>query len=74
MSINNATFSWSRSASPCLRNLNLNIKKGQIVAILGRVGSGKTALLSALAGNLELIEAEEFRVVANKIGWLDQRP
>jgi ABC-type Fe3+/spermidine/putrescine transport system ATPase subunit len=52
----------------------LNIKKGQIVAILGRVGSGKTALLSALAGNLELIEAEEFRVVANKIGWLDQRP
>lgn len=45
-----------------------------MIAVVGRVGSGKTALLSSLAGNLELLEAEECKIVADKIGWCEQRP
>ena len=33
-----------------LENLNLNVKKGDIVAIVGRSGSGKSTLLNILSG------------------------
>ena len=36
--------------SPVLRDINLNIKSGEWVAVVGRNGVGKTTLLRALAG------------------------
>ena len=35
-----------------LRNLNLKIKKGELVAIVGSVGCGKSSLLSAVLGEM----------------------
>ena len=35
-----------------LNNLNFNIKKGEVVAVLGRNGSGKSTLLQAICGTL----------------------
>lgn len=35
-----------------LKNLNLRIKKGEFVCIIGDVGSGKSSLLSALIGDM----------------------
>jgi len=42
-----------------LRSLDLKIKKGEFVCIVGDVGSGKSSLLSALIGDLLLIEEKE---------------
>ncbi|ORY48136.1 P-loop containing nucleoside triphosphate hydrolase protein [Rhizoclosmatium globosum] len=39
---------------PVLVNLNLHIQKGQFVAIIGPVGCGKSSLLSAILGDLEM--------------------
>ncbi|KAJ3082015.1 Multidrug resistance-associated protein 1 [Rhizoclosmatium hyalinum] len=39
---------------PVLVNLNLHIQKGQFVAIVGPVGCGKSSLLSAILGDLEM--------------------
>jgi ABC-type lipoprotein export system ATPase subunit len=35
-----------------LKNINLSIKHGEFVCIIGDVGSGKSSLLSALIGDL----------------------
>ena len=38
-----------------LANINLHIKKGSLVAIIGSVESGKSALLSAIGGEMEIV-------------------
>ncbi|KAJ3150799.1 Multidrug resistance-associated protein 9 [Geranomyces variabilis] len=37
-----------------LRNLTLSVAKGKLVAVVGSVGSGKSALLSALSGQMRM--------------------
>ncbi|KAI1310106.1 ABC transporter [Xylaria venustula] len=46
------SFSWSKSKHPVLKNLNINIQQGEVTAIIGPVGSGKSALLKSLLGDL----------------------
>uniref|UniRef100_A0A0D6QX25 ABC transporter C family member 10 n=1 Tax=Araucaria cunninghamii TaxID=56994 RepID=A0A0D6QX25_ARACU len=51
--IKSATLSWdSNSLKPTLRNINLEVKHGQKVAICGEVGSGKSTLLAAILGEV----------------------
>ncbi|KAG0299913.1 Multidrug resistance-associated protein 1 [Linnemannia gamsii] len=38
--------------SPMLTNINLSVARGSLTAIVGRVGQGKTSLLSALIGEM----------------------
>ena len=35
-----------------LKNLNINIKHGEFVCIIGDVGSGKSSILSSIIGDL----------------------
>ena len=35
-----------------LKNINLNIKQGEFVCVIGDVGSGKSSLLSAMIGDM----------------------
>ena len=42
LSITNGEFAWSKVAvSPILEDINLSIKKGELVGVMGRVGAGK---------------------------------
>lgn len=34
--------------TPVLNNINFNIKKGEVVSIIGQIGTGKTSLLFAI--------------------------
>ncbi|KAK7315192.1 hypothetical protein VNO77_33727 [Canavalia gladiata] len=48
-----ADFSWDGNMSrPTLRNINLEIRQGQRVAICGEVGSGKSTLLTTILGEI----------------------
>ncbi|XP_053327188.1 multidrug resistance-associated protein 1 isoform X1 [Spea bombifrons] len=49
----NATFSWSRNDPPSLKEINVAIPDGSLVAVVGQVGCGKSSLLSALLGEME---------------------
>uniref|UniRef100_UPI0037E8C348 multidrug resistance-associated protein 1-like n=1 Tax=Semicossyphus pulcher TaxID=241346 RepID=UPI0037E8C348 len=46
-------FSWTNDGPPCLQRINVNVKTGALVAVVGDVGSGKSSLLSAILGEME---------------------
>ncbi|KAF7309660.1 hypothetical protein MIND_00337100 [Mycena indigotica] len=53
LSISNAEFCWdSKQVVPTLENIDLVSRKGQLTAVMGRVGAGKTSLLSAIIGDM----------------------
>ncbi|XP_071797864.1 multidrug resistance-associated protein 1-like [Asterias amurensis] len=56
ITMENGDFSWSKGESPILRNINLEVKDGLLVAIVGQVGAGKSSLLSAMLGEMEKLK------------------
>ncbi|XP_072104805.1 ATP-binding cassette sub-family C member 10 isoform X2 [Mobula birostris] len=72
----NASFSWKPSetsedqsygkyeteqdGSLKLLNLNLMLRKGQLIGIVGKVGCGKSTLLAAVMGELNRLEGEVY--------------
>ncbi|CAH1406916.1 unnamed protein product [Nezara viridula] len=56
--IEKGTFSWGAAEKPTLRNLNLRVKPGSLVAVVGAVGSGKSSFLSALLGEMHKVSGK----------------
>ncbi|GAB1525242.1 hypothetical protein RhiTH_008400 [Rhizoctonia solani] len=53
LEVKGADFKWSRTAEvPTLEQIDLTVRKGELIGVLGRVGSGKTSLLSAVVGEM----------------------
>ena len=48
IAFNNLTFSYTHN-NPVLKNINLEVKSGETLAIVGHTGSGKTTLISLLS-------------------------
>ncbi|NJF24503.1 ABC transporter ATP-binding protein [Thermococcus sp. Bubb.Bath] len=55
-----------------LRGVNLVLKRGETVCILGRNGAGKTTLLNSILGTTSCEGRIEVKV--NKVGFLSQNP
>ncbi|EGG17998.1 ABC transporter C family protein [Cavenderia fasciculata] len=49
--IEGATMEWE-SGKETLKNINLTVNQGELIAIVGQVGSGKSSLVSSLVGDL----------------------
>ncbi|CAN7950998.1 unnamed protein product, partial [Ixodes pacificus] len=49
------TFAWVSQEPSVLRDLNLSVREGSLVAVVGAVGCGKSALLNAILGTLEKV-------------------
>ncbi len=48
ISVRHLTFAYQEGAQPALKDLSVDIKKGETLAILGRTGSGKTTFANLL--------------------------
>lgn len=81
------TYTLGKRGVPALSNLNLQVKKGEFVAIMGPSGSGKTTLLNVmgcidkptsgkvLVDNVDIVglaESELYKIRRNKIGFIFQ--
>lgn len=82
--IDNLSFQY-KNGKRVLNNLNITIKKGEFVALIGQNGAGKTTLMKHLNGLLRPsqgkitvcgLDAEKTKtsVLAKKIGFLFQNP
>ncbi|KAK0457645.1 P-loop containing nucleoside triphosphate hydrolase protein [Desarmillaria tabescens] len=73
LSIRNADFSWSTEAvQPVLEDINLTVRKGELFGVLGKVGCGKTSLLSAIIG--DMIRTEGDLTVYGTVAYCPQNP
>jgi len=59
-----------------LKNINLEIKKGELVGIVGEVGSGKSSLLEAIIDSLILLNQKECDGIHinGKVAYVSQIP
>ena len=70
--LSNASFKWdSEDTKPILTKINLDVKPNQLIAIVGRVGCGKSSILSALLGEMQLIEGQSH--IRGSIAYVPQQ-
>jgi len=56
--VKDAIVSWDGPDNIVLKNISFAAHAGDLICIIGRVGSGKTALLEALGGELSVLRGE----------------
>ncbi|CAI4225983.1 unnamed protein product [Auanema sp. JU1783] len=67
-----ASFVWEDNASTSLQNINLEIERGQLIALVGTVATGKSSILSGLLGDMEKIRG--YIGVRGMIAYASQQP
>ncbi|XP_032595382.1 multidrug resistance-associated protein 1 isoform X2 [Drosophila grimshawi] len=55
MTIENGFFSWGEEDEITLKNINIEVRQNNLVAIVGTVGSGKSSVIQAFLGEMEKI-------------------
>jgi ABC-type transport system involved in cytochrome bd biosynthesis fused ATPase/permease subunit len=55
-----------------LHDINVEVKRGELVAVIGRVGSGKTSLLNSMLGEMKRA-AGQLHLNASAVSYVSQR-
>ncbi|KAJ2812245.1 hypothetical protein H4S07_001528, partial [Coemansia furcata] len=50
--VTNGEFKWLSAEAPTLKDIDIECKRNQLVAVIGRVGAGKSSLVSAILGDM----------------------
>lgn len=68
----NATFLWKRKPEykVALKNVNFQVRKGELNCVVGRVGSGKSALIQSILG--DLFRVKGFATIHGCIAYVSQ--
>ncbi|ABV89517.1 type I secretion system permease/ATPase [Shewanella pealeana] len=85
LSLRHASFSYPDQPLPAFTEVNLEIKAGEKIGLLGPAGAGKSSLLAIMAGQYQLssgqlfynrLEARQWAIsdVREQVGWMSQQP
>lgn len=69
------TVKWpaaSEAEGNTLKDISLSVRPGQVLAVVGQVGSGKSSLLNVILGELSLLKGS--RQVTGRISYASQEP
>ncbi|PVD27622.1 hypothetical protein C0Q70_12788 [Pomacea canaliculata] len=71
ISVRCGTFTWNKSYEPVLKNIDITIGVGSLVAVLGHVGSGKSSLISSFLGETEKLSGEV--ILKSSVAYVPQQ-
>ncbi|KAJ7421392.1 multidrug resistance-associated protein 4 [Willisornis vidua] len=71
--VQDLTCYWDKSSeTPALQQLSFTVRRGELLAVIGPVGAGKSSLLSALLG--ELPKDKGLINITGRIAYVSQQP
>ncbi|KAI8317888.1 hypothetical protein GQ54DRAFT_336579, partial [Martensiomyces pterosporus] len=71
MALDSCSFAWNKKRA-VLKNITLGAGSGELVAVVGKVASGKSSLLLAMCSEVEMTEGSG--QVHGTIGYVEQSP
>ena len=73
INISNGNFGYIENKY-ILKNINLSINKGELIIIIGKIGSGKTTLFNSLLNNIISSSESKIKINNNSIAYTSQNP
>ena len=73
LSLRDASLGWS-PGEPMLRGVNLRVKRGSVVAVVGKTGSGKSLLLRSIIGEAGYVTTGSVDVSMENVAFCSQTP
>ncbi|KAJ2802087.1 hypothetical protein H4R20_003417, partial [Coemansia guatemalensis] len=70
--IKGGSFKWSSAEQPTIRDIDIKCKRSELLAVIGRVASGKSSLVSAILGDMIKYSGEA--TVLGSIAYVAQQP
>uniref|UniRef100_A0A0N5B756 ABC transporter domain-containing protein n=1 Tax=Strongyloides papillosus TaxID=174720 RepID=A0A0N5B756_STREA len=72
--IDRVTFSWDHdeNSKNNLKNINIDIESGHLIVVIGKVGSGKSSLLSGILGEMAKLSGNV--EINDSVAYFPQQP
>ncbi|XP_067123925.1 ATP-binding cassette sub-family C member 4-like [Centruroides vittatus] len=68
--MNNVTATWRKETNPTLNDISINVQPGELLTVIGPVGSGKTSFLMSILGEIPVSSGNV--IVKGKIAYASQ--
>ncbi|OQV12310.1 Multidrug resistance-associated protein 1 [Hypsibius exemplaris] len=71
VAVTGGTFAWNETDAVCLKNIEVAVKDGELAAVVGQVGAGKSSLCAAMIGLMERRSGEVG--IKGKVAYVPQQ-
>jgi ABC-type multidrug transport system fused ATPase/permease subunit len=69
----NDSFSWEKNGNPILSNITLKLQRKSITAVIGKVGCGKSSLVSAILEEMCTVGVDCSVLVSGSVAYVGQQ-